>query len=187
MVGEHLVGFPGFPGFPGWRRYICLLDSDLLISDDYILTLEQATMNINFVPKTVDIFAINTFTLREIILFIAYHLVRQNKAARNYEGFCQFKIGDGTKCAVGFCIPNERYQPKFESDSVVSSFVKIFGIDITPDRLDVLIAFQAIHDQNRDTKMWKYLIIEKFQSYFDDLSELKEAIKAGIAARARKD
>lgn len=141
-------------------------------------------MDANFTPKTVDIFNINAFTLQEIILFIAYHLVRQNKAARDVEGFCRFKVGD-MKCAVGFCIPDEKYEPKFENASQVTYFVNAVGIDVSSERLTVLLNFQAIHDQNRDTKLWKYLIIEQFSRYFDNPAELRAAINAGIAGRTK--
>lgn len=141
------------------------------------------------VPKTVDLFNINDYTEQEIILFIAYSLMKQNKRAAESVGDieiierCRFRTSDGSKCAVGFCIPDDRYREEFEINSAVSVFTIVYRINISYSRLKILEKFQKLHDQLKPDK-WESSILESFSRYFRGITELKAAIDAGIAARA---
>ena len=64
-------------------------------------------------------------TLEEVFKIVAAHLLKQNKAARDeeneYNGGCfyRLKVGEAVlSCAVGCLIPDARYKPEMEYNTV---------------------------------------------------------------------
>lgn len=54
-------------------------------------------------------------TAQNVFETIARHLLAQNKQSRNNEGLCCYRGEEGSMCAAGVLIPNEKYDPKMDN------------------------------------------------------------------------
>lgn len=83
-------------------------------------------------------------TNQEMFDKVAAHLLTQGKPA-TLDGNCRYRGADGTKCAIGCLIPDERYEARFEGSSVYEDLVaKAAGI--TSEQCPFAFELQHIHD-----------------------------------------
>lgn len=90
---------------------------------------------------------------QKVFDFIIKKLAEQGRPAMNDKGVCRYRATDGCRCAVGWLIPNEEYDPEWEDTSVGFS-VSGAPNDTGPSQwlndkgydLDLLEEMQAVHD-----------------------------------------
>jgi hypothetical protein len=68
-------------------------------------------------------------TPQEIFDTVATHLFTQGHKAINGHGGCVYRCRDGSKCAVGVLIPDDKYFPKMELGGV-GVLIQIISEDI---------------------------------------------------------
>ena len=92
---------------------------------------------------------------------VATHLLLQGRPALNAEGYCKLRGNDGTKCAVGCLIPDERYHQQLEQIAAVYDpeqgntdpfLLELIGVhdDAT---IYLLSRLQMLHDEE-DSPVW---------------------------------
>lgn len=57
------------------------------------------------------------------------HLLSQNKRAVSKDGDCLYRAPDGSKCAIGCLIPDDKYSPEFEHKSAARGIYR-YGLGI---------------------------------------------------------
>ncbi len=95
-------------------------------------------------------------------------LLAQNRKSSDERGFCRLRGFDGTKCAIGFMIPDDMYDPGWEGGTVDEVLFKRGQSGLTlADVLGVndsdvgfLAELQSIHDNSAPVNWgWR---LEKF-------------------------
>ena len=97
---------------------------------------------------------------QEVFDTVATHLLKQNMRAIDMEGSCVYRSHDGLKCAVGCLIPDDIYEPGFESLGeivVVIENCKELLADKASDwvtenlapHFELLDDLQRVHDSDR--------------------------------------
>lgn len=103
--------------------------------------------------------------IQEIFDTIAKHLLTQNAQAINLNERCVYWNKEtGNKCVVGCMIPEENYDPKFESTNIACLFqnysnlmdtiFKVISKVDKSDKISLLIRLQGMHDKT-PASMWK--------------------------------
>lgn len=92
----------------------------------------------------ITLFNLDKYSHASIVRFVANALQRQGKRAE-FRGRCKYLTEDGAKCAVGHLIPSEDYDPKFESQTVLT-ILRILGLEIPLVTVKLLQDMQHIHD-----------------------------------------
>lgn len=121
-----------------------------------------------------------SYTKQQTFEFVATSLLKQNaKSTENNEAkTCMYRSLDGSKCAAGFCIPDDAYDQEMEW-KVVSNLVEggehpdithksFFGHD-TP----LLEQLQKVHD-NQPVPEWRNWLIEVGRAQDLDASFLRD-------------
>jgi hypothetical protein len=72
------------------------------------------------------------------------HLVTQGKPASGLGG-CYYRTADGLKCAFGFWIKDNQYDPKMENRSA-SSVIHLYGLREFGDKTELMDKLQRCHD-----------------------------------------
>lgn len=92
---------------------------------------------------------LDNFTNSEIIDYVAGKLKEQGCKSLSEEGRCAYRGENGTKCAVGFLIPEESYRLKFDTlenngwrKLISYGFVKSNG----EEKDELIRELQIIHD-----------------------------------------
>ena len=90
---------------------------------------------------------------QEIFDTVVRHLAKQGKPAMNAVGKCLYRGPDGTKCAVGFLIPDDIYVPEMDQGSLgmLLGVVELISkFKTLPDffriNTSLLSELQAVHD-----------------------------------------
>ena len=87
-------------------------------------------------------------THQEIFDKVVTHLFTQGRPAKDEEGRCAYRGLNKTSCAVGCLIPDEKYTPSLEGNSVVSLRVQRELNTILPSAdADFLQSLQRAHDR----------------------------------------
>jgi len=93
-------------------------------------------------------------------------LAKQGWVRAQYAGACQYRTREGLACAIGQCIPDDKYDPKIEPMSPFKALLFAGVIEKAIDDADLyedclfLNALQDAHDQNRLTPLKENM--EKF-------------------------
>jgi hypothetical protein len=100
---------------------------------------------------------------QEIFNKVASHLLKQNAKSEIFKEslnktVCAYRGENGLKCGIGILIPDEKYNPSLECNTVNNTNVLEAledGIDIYEEEMPTFLCrLQDIHDYN-DTKNWK--------------------------------
>lgn len=88
-------------------------------------------------------------SLQETLDFVCSNLIKQGKPSMR-KGRCAYRGDNGTKCAAGFCIPDDRYLLEMDIDAIAPDaygVMKQFGKDVFGDHdLSFLCRLQDLHD-----------------------------------------
>ena len=94
-------------------------------------------------------------TRQEIFETVAKHLLKQGRQSKitstsqsQWAG-CMYRGPDGTSCAVGCLIPDDKYNPNMEEKNVQFIIAMNYGLDKTifnEKNLDILMQLQWVHD-----------------------------------------
>jgi len=84
-----------------------------------------------------------TLTRQEMFAIIRKHLLTQNVQAVGAIG-CSYRGHNGTKCAIGILIPDDKYDPNMEGAQIHSS-PRVRALFMESD-LSFLYDIQNIHD-----------------------------------------
>lgn len=114
-------------------------------------------------------------TNQQIIDRVAIHLLKQNKRAgirdKRFEPTgvqCQYRSSDGSKCAVGCLIPDDKYDPEIENTpaSVLGyDGLSKLGIELEdPNGMSFVSELQTIHDC-RDVFSWRFCLTQLARKY----------------------
>lgn len=83
-------------------------------------------------------------TEQETFDMAARPLLHQGCKSEKY-GMSVYRGSNGSKCVIGFLIPDDRYDPEMEGrgclDAIVSEVLKSLGHD-----LELCLSLQAVHD-----------------------------------------
>lgn len=80
-------------------------------------------------------------TIQEIFNQVYLGIIKQGKPSVDKDGYCVYRGEDNCKCAVGFLIPDDEYDPEMETFSF-SSFLKFDG----DQTYKMVRALQIFHD-----------------------------------------
>lgn len=109
----------------------------------------------NIKPAIPTLANINEFSPGEIISFVGINMLKQGCMSTKY-GACKYRGDNGTKCAVGFLIPDDIYTPRLEgytnAKDLIAELCRSELKDIIYDLLDEL---QTLHDTA--IKPWQML------------------------------
>jgi hypothetical protein len=116
-------------------------------------------------------------TDKEVAIFILEKLIEQGGCSitdlGNGDSICMYRGNNGRKCAVGHCIPDEKYRPSLEC-SPVNSLIHYKVID--EEYLEhgyVLQLLQRLHDRGSLSKTDKEKVLE-FKQCLDIVSDTSE-------------
>lgn len=88
-----------------------------------------------------------TITTQAIFDRVATHLLTQNAPALNADGGCVYRGMQGLQCAVGCLIPDDKYDPYIEGESVSDDAVRsMLPFEVTEEQLELLTDLQMTHD-----------------------------------------
>lgn len=92
-------------------------------------------------------------SLKEIGDYIIINLRKQGKKAEDHDtqfgvGACAYRGDNGTKCAAGWCIEDEQYNPKMEGNPVTDPHLFPMFAQFDNEKMDFLQQLQFIHDQH---------------------------------------
>jgi hypothetical protein len=89
-------------------------------------------------------------TKREVFDIVKNHLLTQNKRSVDEYGRCMYRAPDGSKCAIGCLIPDERYKPELEKLAAYSNEVLASLEGVLSDEESgwgmFLNSLQSVHD-----------------------------------------
>lgn len=101
-------------------------------------------------------------TNQEIFDKVAKHLLTQRvqsmsiSAIDNFTSICAYRGAEGTSCAVGCLIPDDKYDPSLEglnihsiAHSMMASILEVSVEEYRNNTKDLLSALQGIHDMVR--------------------------------------
>jgi len=86
---------------------------------------------------------------------VATHLLTQRVPARSASGMCQYRGPNGTKCAVGYLIPDSDYRPEWEGSSIQGRELYLVGRGFS---ISLLSDLQGLHDQHSPAA-WKRILV----------------------------
>jgi hypothetical protein len=90
---------------------------------------------------------------QEVFDIVVNHLFTQGRPAYDGVQGCMYRAPDGLRCAVGVLIPDDLYDPEFEtnsSDKVIHDLFKS-GLADWREHEKLLIALQDAHDNSLRT------------------------------------
>ena len=92
-------------------------------------------------------------------------LLAQGQRSRKL-GFCAYRGDDGKKCAIGFLIPDDRYEVGMELDGSVRINERVRRVlDITSERESAFLNhLQVIHDVDHPNK-WRGALMQLAKDY----------------------
>jgi len=109
-----------------------------------------------------EVLAVFDNALQQVIFdTVAVKLLEQGKAAKN-DFSCVYRASNGTRCAVGHLIPDDKYEPRFEGSSIDAETTKGESIRAAlpfsaRHCLPFLSSLQSAHDftlSNEGTEAW---------------------------------
>lgn len=94
-------------------------------------------------------------TAQEVFNKVAYHLINQDKKAKEGVG-CVYRTSEGLKCAAGCLIPDEEYNPCFERSRaiILENKYGLFTRLGLNEHMDLINYLQTIHDLSKVVN-WK--------------------------------
>lgn len=94
-------------------------------------------------------------TAQELFNTVVVGLRKQGKKSYLEGSICAYRSPDGSKCAAGQVLPDEKYKPEMERHAVFQIEVKsIFDEVVGETNIPLLIALQRVHDCN-DIHVWE--------------------------------
>lgn len=89
-----------------------------------------------------------TRTPQEVFDFVTSSVIAQGCQSVEVDGMCVYRNAYGLKCAAGFLIPDELYDPSFEGRIILDlALWSATGLPKTHDYLDLARRLQSAHDQ----------------------------------------
>lgn len=77
---------------------------------------------------------------------VVRHLWAQGKQAADDNGSCLYRGPNGTKCAVGILIPDDKYLPRMDQGRGLVNVLDEAGIPA--EHYALLLGLQRVHDKN---------------------------------------
>ena len=86
---------------------------------------------------------------QEVFDLVVEHLFAQGRPAYDDSQGCMYRTYDGLRCAVGVLIPDDLYDPAFETSNAVRVIQKLFAADLADwrEHKKLLNALQLAHDK----------------------------------------
>ena len=94
---------------------------------------------------------------QEIFIFVLESLKAQGKQAIGPNGHCRLRGEDGTKCALGFLIPDAEYSPEFDTAHFLQ-FEKVQDFPEICENYDLMHRLVSLHDTDYN---WAKNLFEK--------------------------
>ena len=94
---------------------------------------------------------------------------------------CMYRGANGRRCAIGWCIPDEKYDPNFEGKNVLENWkiVRAIGLDITDQQFGPDLQFarslQVAHDAAKTSMDMRYRLDMVAKKYHLTVPEISEA------------
>ena len=95
---------------------------------------------------------------QEVFDIVVNHLFTQGRPAYDGVQGCMYRAPDGLRCAVGVLIPDDLYDPEFEtnsSDKVIHDLFKS-GLADWREHEKLLLALQDTHDNSLRTSAYDF-------------------------------
>lgn len=94
-------------------------------------------------PKPVTLATLDKSTAQEVFDWVAFNLLRQNARSKSSHGPCAYRGLNGLKCAAGWLIADDEYDPKFET-TTWHGVTDILRTHFVHDKL--IFDLQQLHD-----------------------------------------
>lgn len=107
-------------------------------------------------------------TKQEIFNHVVTSLRVQNKKSIGHDGVCMYRGPNGTKCAAGWLLPDDKYTPSMECKAVHTPIFNYENTEITDafismgygaSELMLLRSLQTVHDSYP---------VDRWESKFED-------------------
>lgn len=121
---------------------------------------------------------INEFSPGEILSFIGIKMLKQScMSVKNNS--CRYRGDNGTKCAIGFLIPDEIYTPQLEEYTDATELIAGLKFTRLKDIMyDLLDDLQCLHDSG--TEPWREGLLDIALEYSCQDEVLKAFTEAGV-------
>jgi len=89
-------------------------------------------------------------TPQELFDTVLTAIREQGRPSMDINGRCQYRGPNGLKCAAGQLIPDEKYKPVMDSDTLNGfgrDFIKRYQLDDLEPHVDLIWYMQAAHDE----------------------------------------
>ena len=85
---------------------------------------------------------------QEIFNLVVEHLFKQGRPAYDGHRGCMYRTHDGLRCAVGVLIPDDLYDPAFETNKADTVIQELFDADLADwrEHKNLLLSLQRVHD-----------------------------------------
>lgn len=85
---------------------------------------------------------------QEIFNLVVEHLFTQGRPAYDGHRVCMYRTHVGLRCAVGVLIPDDLYDPAFETNKADTVIQELFDADLADwrEHKDLLLSLQVAHD-----------------------------------------
>lgn len=92
---------------------------------------------------------------QQVFDIVVNHLLTQNKRCATDRNECRYRKPDGTKCAIGSLIPDEKYNPEIEGSRVTNiNGYYLDHLDFSDENMMRLLEqFQGVHDTTK-SEFW---------------------------------
>lgn len=102
-------------------------------------------------PKAVTLATLNESTAQEVFDWVVFNLLRQNKRSENANRQCLYRGPDGLKCAAGWIIADDEYDPAMETTSWTFN---VDEFELPPEHRQLITRLQNTHDGDPPS-IWK--------------------------------
>jgi hypothetical protein len=95
---------------------------------------------------------------QEVFDIVVNHLFTQGRPAHDGVQGCMYRAPDGLRCAVGVLIPDDLYDPEFETNSADKVIHDLFksGLADWREHEKLLLALQDAHDNSFRTSVYDF-------------------------------
>lgn len=101
-------------------------------------------------------------TKQQVFDHVVRHLINQGAPAVTHHGACKYRMPNGTSCAVGCLIPEDRYDPRMEGITIEDLATRYPHLGIRSDLVPLLRDLQEVHDDwsfyghlDENTGLWR--------------------------------
>lgn len=108
----------------------------------------------------IDLFQIHKYTNQEVFDYVIEKMREQKEKSKNDRGLTFFGV-NGTRSPIGWCIPEEKYNPAWDNRHWVSLYEEELITSELYHSAALLSRFESVHD---------YARVDEWETYFIEIA-----------------